>query len=600
MTDSAGSRQPASRQTPDPRNNQPRIQPGIQPRNPEVDIMKIRLPWILALVLAALVGFGFVGFQRNKLAVLVWLNYLRDPLQPYQEIRWQPGPEAPASAKTPRQPNIIVIMADDLGHNDITAFGGGIANGAVPTPNIDSIGRLGAIYDNGYAGHSTCAPSRAAMMTGRFPTRYGFEFNGLPKPLQKIAYDDYHKLEKAGDLPKIIAPVLFRFEDARKLPRASLIGLPASEPTLPEALKAGGYRTLMVGKWHLGDSRALQPGARGFDEWVGMTQGAGKYMDDKDPNVVNARLDFDPTDRYIWPSLRFAVKKDFGRSYAPDRYLTDYLGDEAVRAIAANRNRPFFLYASFTAPHTPLQALKSDYDALGAIPDHGLRVYAAMIRALDRNVGKILAEVERAGLTNNTLIVFTSDNGGTAAVGLSEINAPFRGWKSTFFEGGVRVPFFVKWPGKIQVGSHVSAAVSNIDIYATALAAAGIAPPVDRAIDGRNIALPAAEVEASVAQRTLFWRSLDYRSIIANGWKLQTQDSLKKSWLFHLATDPLEHDNVAANDPERLAMMQAKMAQADKETVPPFFPALIVKPVRIDQSINAKVEDNQEYVYWGN
>ena len=166
-----------------------------------------------------------------------------------------------------------------------------------------------------------------------------------------------------------------------------------------------------------------------------------------------SRQDFDPIDRFLWANLPFAVSHDGGRRFEPSSYMTDYLGDEAARAIAANRNRPFFLYLAFNAPHTPLQALRSDYDALPGIADHRLRVYGAMVRSLDRAVGHVLAALRENGLENDTLVFFTSDNGGAHYVGLPDLNRPYRGWKATFFEGGIHVPFFARWPAAIPRGT---------------------------------------------------------------------------------------------------------------------------------------------------
>ena len=204
----------------------------------------------------------------------------------------------------------------------------------------------------------------------------------------------------------------------------------------------------MLGKWHLGGTATTRPEARGFDEALAFYDGASMFLPEGHPNVVNSKQEFDPIDKFLWPNLRFGVRYNGSKQFEPDVYMTDYLGREAVRAIEANKNRPFFMYLSFNAPHTPLQALKSDYDALAGIKDHRLRVYGGMIRALDRNVGLVLDALKAQGLEENTLVIFTSDNGGANYIGLPDINKPFRGWKATFFEGGIHVPFFMKWPAK--------------------------------------------------------------------------------------------------------------------------------------------------------
>ena len=218
------------------------------------------------------------------------------------------------------------------------------------------------------------------------------------------------------------------------------------------------------------------------------------------------------------------VRKNGSEPFAPSGYMTDYLADEAVKAIDANRNRPFFMYLAFNAPHTPLQALKSDYDALAGIENHTERVYGAMMLSLDRAVGRVLDALRERGLEENTLVFFTSDNGGANYVGLPDLNKPFRGWKLTFFEGGVHMPFFVKWPKALPRGVENAAPVAGIDIFATAAAAAGAALPSDRVIDGVDLVPFATGAKSGRPHDALFWRSGHYRVVRAGDWKLQLSE----------------------------------------------------------------------------
>ena len=181
---------------------------------------------------------------------------------------------------------------------------------------------------------------------------------------------------------------------------------------------------------------------------------------------------FDPIDQYLWPNLSFTVRYNKEQHFAPDEYMTDYLSTQAVQAIQANKHRPFLLYLSYNAPHTPLHARKLDYDALTMIDNHTERVYGAMISALDRGIGRVMAALKAEGIDDNTLVIFSSDNGGADYVGLPDLNAPYRGWKMTFFEGGTHVPFFMRWPDRITAGSVYERPVSHIDIFSTAAAAA--------------------------------------------------------------------------------------------------------------------------------
>jgi arylsulfatase A-like enzyme len=547
---------------------------------------KFAIGFALLLAVAAVVW----PFRQQLLMRIPGLiGRITDPVGPSQPVVWQPGPAAAASG--PRPPNIVVIVADDLGFNDLTFGGGGVANGAVPTPNIDGIAAAGVQYTRGYTGNATCAPSRAAIMTGRFPQRFGFEFTPAPKAFMRlIAY-------MRRDEPR--PPVYFADREA-DVPSMEKEGIPPDEITIAELLKQRGYHTLGFGKWHLGEAPAMQPNAQGFDEYLGFLSGASLYLDKDDPNAVNSVQDFDPIDQFLWANLVFAVRKDTGRRFAPDAYMTDYLAREAALAIAANKNRPFFVYLAFNAPHTPLQALRSDYEALSGIENHTLRVYAAMIRALDRGVGTVLDALRANGLEDDTLVIFTSDNGGADYIGLPDINKPYRGWKMTFFEGGVHTPFFVKWPARLAPGQRYAGAVAHVDIFATAAGAAGAPLPTDRTIDGVDVVKLARGEAPGRPHDAVYWRSGHYRTIVADDWKLQVSERPKRSWLFDLEADPTERHDLSADRPDKLRELSAILADYDGQMVKPAWPALIEGPIAIDHALNVAPKDSDEYVYWAN
>jgi arylsulfatase A-like enzyme len=547
-----------------------------------------KLIWTLGSV-AVVVVAAVVAFQHFWIYIPGVIGRIKDPIQPYHEVTWGSGAAPALAPGAARQPNVIVIVADDLGINDLQSTGEGVANGAVPTPYIDSIGRDGVTFTNGYAGNATCSPSRAAMMTGRYPTRFGFEFTSVPVSFAR----NIQRLGGHGPVKPIF------YEDrVAAMPPVEDLGVPASEVTLAETMKSAGYRTLHIGKWHLGEAKGLRPEDQGFDDSLGFLIGGGMFMEANDPNVVNSKQDFDPIDKFLWANLPWSVRFNGSKPFHPDRYLTDYFGDEAVRAIGANKDRPFFMYLAFNAPHTPLQALKSDYDALPQIKDHRLRVYAAMIRALDRNVGKVLAELEAQGLSDDTIIIFTSDNGGANYIGLPDINKPYRGFKATFFEGGVRVPLFVKWPGQIQPGTTTPARAMHFDIFATA-AAAGHAPAAKPGVhDGVDLLTLAS---GKAPDRPLFFRSGHYRVVINGDWKLQLSERPKKTWLFNLKSDPTEQANVAAANPAVVAQLTAMLDAQDRRAARPIWPALIEGPIWIDKPVDGKpMPKGAEYVMWAN
>ncbi len=553
--------------------------------------MARRLAVLLLGVVGALALALYLSFDALALRLPGWLNRWRDPVGPTREVVWQEGPATAATPPAERPPNVVVIVADDLGYNDLTFAGGGVANGAVPTPRIDSLARDGVELRNGYSGNATCAPSRAAILTGRYPTRFGFEFTPAPKPFMRlIAYWGRNDAR----------PPRYFTEREADVPPLAEQGLRQEEVTVAELLREHGYRTIGIGKWHLGAAPDMQPAAHGFDEYLGFFPGAALYLPVGHPDAVESRQEFDPIDAFLWANLDFAVRKDGGPRFAPDAYMTDYLAEQAARAIEANCNRPFFLYLAFNAPHTPLQALRSDYDALAGIENHTLRVYGAMIRALDRGVGKVLDALEANGLEENTLVIFTSDNGAANYVGLPDLNHPYRGWKMTFFEGGVHVPFFLRWPARLPAGIVVEAPAAHVDVFATAAAAAGAPMPADRPMDGIDLVRLARGEPVARPGRALFWRSGHYRALLADGWKLQVSERPRKTWLFHLESDPTERTNLADEQPDKVRELSLVLAAHEAQMVEPAWPALIEGPVAIDHPLGVPDRPDDEFVYWAN
>ncbi|MBC7505033.1 MAG: sulfatase-like hydrolase/transferase [Sandarakinorhabdus sp.] len=548
----------------------------------------------------AVTGAGIV-LSRDYLR-LHMAGWMAGPVAANQPVAWAHGPAAPAAGQRP--PNIILIMADDLGINDISLTGTGA--GGVKTPNIDAIGEQGVTFTNGYAGNATCAPSRAALMTGRYATRFGYEFTptdpNVPSwfPIKQFRVDHLFARNIAhsdGDSPH--KPIFDEAAAARSaLPGGK--GMPASEITIAEQLQARGYHTIHLGKWHLGEAPGMRPEQQGFDESLGFMIGGMKFLPEGDLNVVNSKQEFDPIDQYLWANLPFAVQFNGGPRFAPDRYMTDYLTEGALAAIRANRNRPFFLYLAYNAPHTPLQALKSDYDALPQINDNRLRVYAAMIRAVDRGVGRVMAELKAQGLDRNSIVVFSSDNGGANYIGLPDINKPYRGWKATFFEGGTKVPFMMRWPGKIAAGTRYASPISHFDIYATVSAAAGAPLPTDRVIDGVDILPFVNGAAVGVPHQTLFWRSGAYRVVRDGDWKLQSLDLPRKSLLYDLRADPTEQNDVAAANPAKVGELLGKLQAHDAQQLPPAWESLVKAPIAIDRPAGTSAVPGETYIYWSN
>eukprot|EP01031_Cornospumella_fuschlensis_P030112 gene30112-36373_t len=560
------------------------------------------------------------------------LYRLRNPVHPYRDIVWKTSDYSEDSVQVGGLPNIILIVADDLGINDLQG-GAGVA-----TPNIDSLHQNGVHFTTAYAGHATCAPSRAAIFTGRIPTTMGFEFTPTPMVLSKAM----SVLDSAD--PNTLS-AHFDSQKARQVPRMGDMVLPRNFTTIAEQLKHMHYRNYLIGKWHLGDSAGHSALERGFDETLTFPVGMSAYGKQTDPDIITLGLNgsmahFDEFMRY---SLPFTVSHNNQEHFEPNEYLTDYLSQRAVDLIHAQKRAkaPFFLSLTYTAPHSPLQCTRQDFEALGHIADPTKRVYAAMVRALDRGVGEVLQALKDTDQHRNTLLIFTSDNGAAHYVGLPESNYPFRGWKATLFEGGVRVPLFMQWEGVVKPGGEVQHPVSHVDVYATIFnAAAGKYSSLSREDDrsdereihidmgdvhGKDLlqhvakenndgtlATDYASQEASVSppHEYLFWRSGHYKAIRYRDWKMQVSTNPHRVWLHNLLVDPTEQHNLAydqhshsANSTQVHAMQEVlmkKLLAIDEQQAKPLWPSVLSVPMPIDKTAMQHLNYHDEHVYWSN
>ena len=559
----------------------------------------------LAMVAALLIIAGFAGWQQ-RVELLVWvapkLLKITSPVAENRELNWSQGPEVAASEPADRPPNIVLIVTDDMGFNDISLYNGGAGDGTLQTPSIDALAHEGVTFTNGYAANAVCAPSRASIMTGRYSTRFGFEFT----PFFKTGVTIFRWMEELNP-----GPVHLFLDEASAATMKPLqeLGLPSSEITIAELLKQHGYYTAHVGKWHLGSVNDMVVTNQGFDDSLELK--GTLYLPQDHPDVVNAKVEGDRIDRMVWAtgtySAAFNGVGNPGEQFKPKGYLTDYYTDQAVKVIENNRNRPFFLYLAHWGIHNPLQAARADYDALSHIEDHRLRVYSAMIRAVDRSVARVTQALEENGLTDNTLIILTSDNGGAGYLGLPNVNKPYRGWKLNHFEGGTHVPFMAKWPARISAGTSMEDPIHHNDIFTTIAAAAGAQLPQDRKIDGVDL-LPYVRKETSGApHETLFWREGHQQTVLHQGWKLiraeqphLPQPAPMAKWLFNLAVDPTEQNNLAAQNSEKLAELEALLAAHNAEQVEPLWPTVSNSPQLIDKTTNEPMEEGDEFIYWPN
>ena len=431
-----------------------------------------------------------------------------------------------AAATAAAQPNVVLILADDLGYGDIGVNGGE----TIATPHIDALARRGVRLTQGYVSHPVCSPSRAGLLTGRHQQRHGWEFN------------------PAG--------------------RDRGAGMSTDELTVAAGMRNAGYRTGLIGKWHLGSQPQHHPVNRGFDEFFGMVEGGSIYIDADVPGVES------------WGTPRIGrpnkIIRGLDQEVVVDAYLTDRFTDEAVAFVERNGRSPFFLFLSHKTPHTPLQATTKYLDRYRHIDDDATRIYSAMVASLDDSVGAVVAALEREGLRDDTLIVFLSDNGCAGYLANACSNAPLRGFKRHFHEGGIRVPFIASWPNGLPEGGVFRSPASSLDLMDTFLAAAGHAEVSD---DSVNLIPHLDGSDAGAPHDYLFWRSGPNWAVRDERWKLisynrtdLTREDLDGSgrlappeggWpndspkgqitlLYDLTNDPSETVNYAAGRPEEV------------------------------------------------
>jgi arylsulfatase A-like enzyme len=477
-----------------------------------------------------------------------------------------------------KRPNIILILADDLGATDLSLYG----NKNVYTPNIDGIGKNGVMFTEGYISSPVCSPSRAGIITGRYQQRFGHEFQPQQRYLKNMAeYVGFKILPKFKPLSPLKELEVPSTEDRLRQ------GLPPSEITLAELLKKYDYKTACIGKWHLGAADFAKPTVRGFDYQYGFYEAFTLYAPKENHDIVNCPIKRDFMDHHEWETAEgrkgnCAILRNCCERQEEDRYLTNALTDEAIGFIDKSKDEPFFLYLPYNAPHAPLQVPQSYYKQFANIKDPVKRIYAAMIKCLDDQVGRVLAHVDSLGLADNTIIVFLSDNGGASYNGTTD-NAPYRGGKLTNFEGGIKVPFMMEWKGKIKPGTKYTQPVISLDVFATVAAAIGIDLPKDRKYDGVNL-LPYVEGELSRApHQALYWRS-DFNKAIRKGdWKLIVNEYDNTNQLYNLKTDSVEANNLYAVKPEVAKDLLHNLDEWEKEMIKPLWPRVVNYVYRDDK-----------------
>lgn len=412
-----------------------------------------------------------------------------------------------ARAQAAPRPNIVIILSDDQGYGDVGCYGAQ----DVKTPHLDRLAQSGVRFTSFYANAPMCSPTRASLLTGRYPYRCGVPFvvNSAP----------------------------------------NVIGLKGDEVTLAEVLKETGYKTGLVGKWHLGSHPRSLPHNQGFDEFLGFRSGCVDYYSHRFYWGLGAGL---PSFHDLW--------RNDTETFADGEYLTEWITKQSKAFIRGHAGEPFFLLISYNAPHYPMHAPVRYVERFASL-DRERRMHAAMIAAMDDGVGEVVAALKSAGQLENTLIFFQSDNGATIEdrAGLGGRNTPFRGYKFSLFEGGIRVPAIMSWPGKIPAGLVVDEIAAGMDVFPTVARLAGARLPADRVIDGKDI-WPMATGSARSPHQALFWKRHDQVAVRRGDWKLVLNGILAlgdkhrltgndRVFLSNLSDDPGEARNLRAREP---------------------------------------------------
>ncbi|WP_226702696.1 sulfatase [Microbulbifer elongatus] len=413
-----------------------------------------------------------------------------------------------ASGASERPPNIVLLFADDAGFNDFGFQGSEV----MQTPNLDKIAGEGVRFTQGYVSDATCGPSRAGLMTGKYQQRFGYEEINVP------GYMSENSALTGADM-----------------------GLPLDQKTMADYLKDLGYKTAVYGKWHLGDADRFHPLNRGFDEFYGFRGGDRSYFkyDGENPlgNVASA---YDKK-----------LERGLGQYEEHEGYLTDVLADEAAQFIDQNQDQPFFIYLAFNAVHTPMEALEEDMQRFPQLSGKR-RELAAMTLAMDRATGRVMDKLEALGLSDNTIVVFSNDNGGPTDKNASS-NYPLAGTKSNHLEGGLRVPFLLRWPAKVPAGVDYDFPVSTLDLLPTFYEAAGGNEYASK-IDGVNLLPYLTGENTDRPHQKMYWKK-ETRAVIRDGdWKL-IRHADRPAELYDLSQDIGEQNNLAGKEPERVEQM---------------------------------------------
>ena len=433
--------------------------------------------------------------------------------------------------KKEQKPNVIVILIDDAGYADFGFMG----CEDLDTPNIDKLAKSGVVFTDAHVSATVCAPSRAGLITGKYQQRFGFEANDTGD-------------KASGDL-----------------------GLSDDVVTIADVFKENGYKTMALGKWHLGKEESDLPNNRGFDEFYGFLTGSRSYFQYENPNKTK-------------------MLQHNGKRVKFDGYMTDVLGDQSVKYIEENKDNPFFMYLAYNAVHTPMEAKK---EHLEKYKNHPRKRLAAMTWSLDENVGKLQNKLEELGISDNTIIYFLSDNGGAA--NNSSSGGPLKGWKGNKFEGGHRVPFVVSWPGQIKGGQVFTGLSSSLDIFTTSMAAANIQKEKDLILDGVNLLPYLIGEKTGDPHAQLFWRKLEEAGARIGDYKMVRLQDYGAS-LYNVENDLGEMNDLQNSNKEEFYQLDTALKNWESQMMEPLWG----EPrdwMDVTHHIHQRLMENKEVLY---
>jgi len=463
-------------------------------------------------------------------------------------------------------PNIVIIVADDLGKNDLKLY----SRDGLDTPHINQLASEGIVFTEAYSTSSVCNPSRAGMITGRYQQRFGNERQIMGRYARnKFEFFVFKNFIITSPL-QLIEPWYTASENELRKQ-----GLPESEISLFEAFHSVKYSTGCMGKWHLGYNEPFLPQNKGVDEFYGFYEAFSLYEPTRSKDIVNYKHRIFQN-KMIWRQKRngaSAIVRN-GEEIEENEYLTKRIAEEACQFIKTHEEDPFLLLVPFSAPHTPFQAPKAYTERFSHVKDKNKRVYYAMIAALDDAIGEIMEQVKESGIEDNTLVIFCSDNGGATYTGATE-NGDLKGGKMTNFEGGLNVPFIMKWKGSLTAGANYHEPVSLMDIFTTALSSCHIPVPPGIPIDGVDLIPFLTGEKEEVPHEYLFWKTDFNKSVRSGKWKLIV-NSREDQWaLYDLEADKQEHYDQKAIHSDVVEHLLSKLTEWERELIPPLWPGVM-------------------------